>query len=146
MALLSIVLCDSSWDIKVFAFIQTLSSSPSKTSSMVGLGHSVMTSILASSMLFKSILSKVVFTCIKLMLTVPVFQSIFGLYCFSHGSPKIIFSFPSHVARDLVLIFFFFICILSHVQCSIVPVLFFVLSILQAWISFSIGIRVIPFC
>jgi len=87
----------------------------SKISSMVGLGHGVMTFILASSMLLKSILLKVVFTCIKLMLMVLVFQSIFGLYCFSHRSPKIIFSFPSPVARNLVLIFFFLICILSHV-------------------------------
>jgi len=97
-------------------------------------------------MLLKSILSKVVFTCIELMSIVPVFQSIFGLYCFSHRSSKIIFSFSSPVARNLVLIFFFSICILSHMQCSIVPVLFFVLFILKAWISFSIGIRAILFC
>jgi len=118
----------------------------SNTSSMIGLGYSVMTSIVASSMLLKSILSKVVFTCIESMLTVLVFQSIFRLYCFSHGSPKIIFSFPSPVARNLVLIFFFPICILSHAQCSIVPVLFFVPSMLKAWIDFSIGIKAIPFC
>jgi len=45
----------------------------SKISSMVGLDYSVMTSILASSMLIKSILLKVVFTCIESILTVPVF-------------------------------------------------------------------------
>ena len=118
----------------------------SNTSSMVGLGHGVMTSILASSMLLKSILSKVVFTCIESMSRVLVFQSIFGLYYFSHGSPKIIFYFPSPVARNLVLIFFFPICILSHAQCSIVSVLFFVPSTLKAWIGFFVGIKMIPFC
>jgi len=105
-----------------------------------------MTSILASSMLLKSILSKVVFTYIRSMSMVPVFQSIFGLYCFSHGSPKIIFSFPSLVARNLVLIFFFSICILSHAQCSIIPALFIILFTLKAWIGFSIGIKAILFC
>jgi len=105
-----------------------------------------MTSILASSTLHINILLKVFSTYIESILTFSVFQSIFGLYCFSKGSPKIILSFPNSVMRNLVLIFFLPICILSHLQFSIVPELFSVLSALKIWIFFPIGIKVIPFC
>jgi len=118
----------------------------SNISSMSGLGRGFMTSILASSTLHINILLKVFSMCIESISTFPVFQSIFGLYCFNQGSPKIILSFPNSVTRNLVLIFFLLICILSHMQLSIIPELFSVPSALKIWIFFSIGIKAIPFC
>jgi len=105
-----------------------------------------MTSILASSTLRINILLKVFSMCMESISIFPVFQSIFGLYCFNQGSPKIILSFPNSVTRNLVLIFFLPICILSHMQLLIVPELFSVLSALKIWIFFPIGIKMIPFC
>jgi len=62
-----------------------LSGRVSKTSSMSGLGQGLMTSILASSRLHINILLKVFSMCMESILTFPVFQSIFGLYCFCYG-------------------------------------------------------------
>jgi len=151
------------WDMDVFTWIYILSSFSKelsirvsrigplsgrvlKTSSMLGLGWGLMTSILASSTLHINILLKVFSTCMESISIFPVFQSIFGLYCFSQGSPKIILSFSNSMTRNLVLIFFLPICILSHMQLLIVPELFLVLSALKIWIFFPIGIKAIPFC
>jgi len=113
---------------------------------MLGLGRGLMTSILASSTLHINILLKVFSMCMESISTFPVFQSIFGLYCSSQGSPEIILSFSNSVTRNLVLIFFLPICILSHMQFLIVLELFSVPSALKIWIFFPIGIKAIPFC
>ena len=50
------------------------------------------------------------------------------------------------MTRNLVLIFSLPICILSHMQLSIVPELFSVPSVLKIWIFFPIRIKAILFC